>query len=247
MSTNFLNSVFSRFSAGSNNPVLQIPEIQKASEIPLFCTRIAAALEKQPPFKGSSSFLDPFRYASPDKECQVLPLPSFADARIYEIVNENAMSILNNKSWCIGSFGCHWNVKDQKGILIEQGVVRGKNGSDESLVSIYDLQNLFNKILASAQNGWIPAKAEEYTHILHQEDAKQFDLFAKSTAPIPEEDTLIRFIATKFSMTEEQIVCYRSWSCKTECHPEEPYMWIKKSDLQRVVNIFGFQFSRQFQ
>lgn len=243
----FLKFCFSHFSAGSNNPVLQIPEIQKASEIPHFCTRIAAALEKQPPFKGTSSFLSPFRYASPDKGCQVLPLPSFADARIYEIVNENAMSILNNKSRFIGSFGRHWGVKNPKGIPIENGVVLGKNGNDKSQISIDDLQNLFNKILTSVQNGWIPAKPEEHTHILYQEDAKQFDLFVKSTAPIREEDTLIRFIATRFSMTEEQIVCYSSWSCKTECHPERPYMWIRKSDLEKVVNIFGFQFSRQFQ
>lgn len=243
MSTNFLNSVFSYFSAGSNNPSPQIPEIQKASEIPDFCTRIAAALEKQPPFKGSGSFLNPFRYGSPDKGCQVLPLPSFADARIYEIVNDNAMTILNNKSRFIGSFGGHWGVKNSEGIPIKNGVVLGKNGNDKSQISIDDLQNLFNRILASVQNGWIPAKAEDHTHILYQVDAEQFDLFVKSTTPIQEEDTLIRFIATKFSMTEEQIICYRSWSCETECHPDKPYLWIRKSDLKKVVDIFGFQFN----
>jgi hypothetical protein len=200
---------------------------------PQQCLFAAKLLESEPLFNGSGSLV---------KTCKVIPLESWDDTRIFDIFNKNAAKFTGKKSaWRIHQFGCGNNqLMDAKGKYIQQGLNLWLYAELERC-SIETLEQAYSHVYDAMRKGWVEASPEEYQNIMFKEDSKKFALFVKK-GEISEEDTLIRFLTSKFGL-EGQVKCHSEWLKEGAgyCYNDNIYMWINKEELSKIIEKFGFE------
>lgn len=217
---------------GFNNNGNVVSNITKASEIPKFCSQLYKILSEQPMFDGTAPFLN----------SRIISLENWDDVRICDIFSENIDNLTDafRKKGLIYGFS-HLNgiVYNSNGEEIPQGLGL-RLYEDSSICSISDLEGAYNQVLDKITTGWRRAAIEDNPDMMDQENPDEFDLFIKDETLI-EEDTLIRFIASRLSL-ENDVHCFDTWLTHSGYKFGKTYLWIRKSEFENVVDKFGFKF-----
>ena len=202
-----------------------LPQIQRASDIPQFCLKVALAFNDAPPF--------PVEYGA-RKYCKIIPLENYDVTRICDIFNSNANRKFKT-GWEIQGFeGTSNNARDVNNQPIPQGVGLWQFGTPRCSAEF--LESAYKQVLEQLATGWKRAEPQDHPKILHKQDPKGYDLFIK-TPSLFEEDTLIRFIAAQLKLSTD-ICCSNHW---TDRRPNELYLWVKKTSLQTFVEKTDFK------
>ncbi len=209
-----------------------ILSIETTSDIPRYCTGLAALLDVQPWFKG---------YGSLRNTCKVVPLESPVDARICNIFSRNAREILGKEqAWHIHHFGMGNNqLYNSDRSLIKCGVTLWIY-ENFTRCSLETLEKAYQDVLSGLRSGWTPANIKDHPNIIPPENADEFVLFIKAK-PLIEENVLIYCIATRFGMKED-VKCYDDWEAHTGPERGHLYLWIRKTSHENIADKFGFQF-----
>lgn len=194
----------------------------KASEIPTFCVEIAQILNRQPlcNVKGSIS-----------EKTKGIALKNWSDVRICDIFNTNAWKWLGKPNWSICGFG---NGNDQRQDVSDNDLPQGMELSLYENVSncpAESLQKMYDAILNTMRTGWMQRSEKDPKY------SEEYRLFVKEVALV-EEDALIRFMASRFSMKED-IECDVGPQRSEDCN--KIYLRVKKSALEKVIAQFGFK------
>ena len=125
-----------------------------------------------------------------------------ADARIHEIFSKNARTILGfTQAWHIHSFGVgNYQFYDSHQVQITPGLIMLLY-DEGTPCSVETLKNAYDQVLEKLSTGWTWAKPEENSDIFHKKEPSDFHLFIKHSK-LSEEDTIIRFLASKFDLRE---------------------------------------------
>lgn len=206
---------------------------EKAEQVPQQCLLAAKLLESQPIFDGCGPVVD---------RCKIIPLDSWDDARIFDIFNSNTAKFIEGISaWPISHFGHGYNLQDAKGTYIKQGLDLWLF-DDLKRCSLEELEQAYHHVYDAMRKGWVESNPDDYQNILYINDSEKFTLFVKKGKMV-EEDTLIRFLTSKFGL-KGQINCYSVWMKEGGgcCYNDNIYMWIEKKELSKIIEKFGFEF-----
>jgi hypothetical protein len=208
-------------------------EVKTVADISWHSAELAKKLSEQPLFDGEGSV---------HKECKVLPLKSWGDANICSILSDNAERILGKKNaWCIHDFGCGNNqLYDAGGEVLGNGIALWLY-SNNTMCSLECLERTYKNIITLLQIDWKSAQLEDHPVMMHKKDPEQWHLFVKKNNLIGE-DVLIRFLASKFNMTN-MILCHGEWLKTPKLgyeYRDEIYLWVKKDAKEKFDEIFGF-------
>ncbi len=195
------------------------PPVHKASDLPRYCTRLAEILDRNPLLQAS------FPQISSHNR-QALPLP-YDDARISEIFTNNAREFDERR--CAGWYITSFDHTDHSANLFRTQMNEGITLRPLHLPKcpINDLKASYDEVFFRLKTGW--------TKI--QSDKDGFVLFKKPST-LHEEDSLIRFIITRFSLDANA-------SCNKE-RIDDPtvYLSIRESAFDNVINTLGFDCSK---
>jgi hypothetical protein len=207
--------------------------ILKASELPLYCTRLAQLLEKKPLYAGV--------VVDEGTKCNLICLANRYDARICHIFNENARIRLGeHQSWPIYSFGeGDHHFIDANDRQLHGGVVLYLRENQERC-PLEVLRTSYKEILETMRSHWKEANKVDYRDIIHKEDSDNFFLFIKPSS-LMQEDSLIRYITGRIGM-KGRVKCYRDWLLPDN-HRNQIYLWVRKAALEEVIIKFDFHFT----
>jgi len=193
----------------------------KAEEVPVFCSGILHVLAE-----------------ASDRNQRAVEVGLFEDTRICQIFCENIYRFIDSDSgkWRVYVFK---NFHDSKGIWYENGLEM-KFFSGTTIQRKEILKNLFKNVLNELRIGWEKVDPSRYPEIGHTKDPCDYSLYMKTT-DLDEEDTLIRLLASRLSLGEEQIYCDRFWK-RAPHFRKEMYLWIQNSSHDEVVEKIGFTF-----
>jgi len=206
--------------------------IERACDLPKYCTEMATLLERQPLFTG---------YGNHVETSKVIHLESWDDARICEIFNENAKKILGESQWRISAFGIgNYQFTDSNHHLIKHGLTLSLYDGPGPC-SLSDLEASYEEVFRNMTTGWVSARPEEHPDIMFKENPDEFQLFIKKKTLI-EEDDLIAFIARRVGI-EQDIKCHGESLGHSVGYgyTDERYLWIRRSALMKVIDTFGFR------
>lgn len=205
----------------------------RAEQVPEQCLSAVKLLDSQPLFDGRGSIT---------KSSKVIHLDSWDDARIFEIFNDNASKFTNRDyKWYIHSFGCgNHQLYDHDGKHIRRGLELWLY-SDREMCSIYELGQAYADVYKSMSKNWVESNIDDYPDIMFKNDPDEFILYVKKSL-LSGEDTLIRFLASKFGLGE-YVKCYSEWLSNNLAYhyTDSIYMWIDKERLSEVIDVFGFE------
>ena len=207
-------------------------DLTYAHEIPIMCTKLAKILNENPLFKGTGSVA---------KKCKVVSLAKWCDVRICHIFSANSQKLLGDRNaWHIYEFGSgNSHLCDADGQSMGEGVALWLYDQLE-MCSYETLEKSYNEVFSNIVNGWEKSKIEDHPGIMFKEDPEKFELYIKNKALI-DEDTLIHFIAAKFSLADN-ITCNSQWLGHPGYHYNgKIYLWIRKSALENVREKVGFK------
>lgn len=200
------------------------------NQLPQLYGFLAEQLAAQPLFDGQGAFVE---------KSKVLPLNSWNDCRICDILTREARKILNNETWPIHDFGGNSQLYSSTGKCIERGITLWIFDSD-TMCSIEQLKQAYTTTINKLKNGWSAAHLQDYPDIMFMESEEEWYLFIKKS-DFAEEDRLIRFLASKFNL-ENYISCHNEW-LKRESgykHKDTLYLWVRKDKLEAFTSSFEF-------
>lgn len=208
-------------------------DIGRAHDIPNACIQLAKTLAATPLFDGSGSVV----------KCKVIALSNWNDARICDIFNANSSKILGNQnSWHIHDFGDgDYQLFDSRGEWMGHGVSLYLYDHLQ-MCSYEDLEASYDKVFSAMVSGWEKADFKDHPDIMFAENPEEFCLFMKDKSLI-EEDTLIRFIASKFSLNEN-VKCHDQWLTHPGFRYGKIYLWVRKTEMDSTVGKIGFKLDK---
>ncbi|MDB6081514.1 MAG: hypothetical protein JWO53_786, partial [Chlamydiia bacterium] len=210
----------------------KLSSLGKASIIPSYCITLVKRLIAQPLFVNRDGVTE---------KRKIISLKSNDESRICEIFNNNTRGFIDSHSWLrITSFPPNRLIRNAKGKEIKEGLILDCSDKKE-LCSLATLETSYNQIFKNMTTGWERATIDENPYIMYKQKSDEFDLFIKEDNML-EEDSLIRLIARRFSI-ESSIKCDSLWLHQNGGYCSgKLYLWIKKSDVEKVIDIFGFKF-----
>lgn len=213
------------------NQILRNANFKKADQIPKYCKVVAEILKNLPLFDGRGSIA---------KKCKIISLTNWDDVRICDIFNRNSAEFLgNSRAWHICQFGCGNNqLSNANGQHIKQGLTLSLYDTFE-MCSLQDLETSYQQVLFNLITGWSKADPKNYPDIMYTKDHQEFEFYIKNQTLI-EEDTLIRFIASKLSL-DNDLLCDRE-----DGYDGKIYLWVRKTALENVVEKIGFKFQNDY-
>jgi len=207
--------------------------VQRGSDLPRYCAQLSALLAKQP-VSGNDLVLGP---------CRVISLDSFFDMRICELFHAIADQTSGAEfQWNLIYYDHVSTSSVPNSPVGTHGLALFINDISD-MCSFETLHGRYNQIYERMKTGWVNAKLAECPDILHKENPDEFELFVKDS-PSFGEDSLIRFIALRFSLNED-LKCGNAWKEHLGYRHGNLYLWIRKSALEMVVDTFGFEFSQR--
>lgn len=208
--------------------------VKSAHAIPKACMELAAILEQEPLFDGWGAIFT---------TCKVIALTDWFDVRICDIFSANSKKNLGESaSWHIHGFvrGNNRNeLFNSRGEPIWQGISLWLYDQFKRC-SYKELEDSYNQVFSEMTTGWKKAESQDHLVVLFKEDPKEFELFTKK-ASLVREDNLICCMASKFFL-EDNVKCHAEWRTDSGyCHNGRIYLWIRKTELESVVEKMGFK------
>jgi hypothetical protein len=205
---------------------------QTLADIPTYCITLATTLLAQPSFMDCSASV------------KVLPLKNWNDCRTLELLSATHKKFLGCRlAWVIGAtsmgYPSHplWSATGGHGG--GQGIFF-QSYNDDDTCALDELQTSYIRAIDSLKSNWVATSLQTYPDIFHKESESEWFLFIKEKQ-IEDEDTLIRFLASKFDM-RNQISCHDMWKISEELtHCKEIYLWVKKDAFDTFQQIFDFK------
>lgn len=193
-------------------------------DIPHYCTYLAAGLANQ-----QLIFYQPIKF---------LPLVYYDDARIVELMSTAAQCFLGSKqSWPIKSFNECPGYRAIDGGAIPAGIQLYISPENDQC-SLDQLSAAYCQVIEGVKNGWYAATLEQCPTIMVTQDENNWYLLVKDKVFVCE-DVLIRFLASKFHMSDS-VQCYDRWRMPDGDYrgAHKLYMWIKKETWQLAMAVF---------
>lgn len=208
------------------------------NDIPKYCTQLAKAVSRQPLFDGKGAVA---------KSIKILPLKNFDDTKICEMLSKSSEEKLGyGDAWHIRTFGHtfgRWNYPlAADGERIRYGIALWLY-PPRGMCSHKVLKDRFRNVINLLQNGWQPSSLQEYPEIYSKKDENVWNLFIKKK-PLVEEDSLIRFLASKFKV-KNIIDCPDQEDSALDKYQDITYLWIKKDAIDDFDAIFHFNLKKQ--
>lgn len=123
---------------------------------------------------------------------------------------------------------------------IKQGLELCRDTNNDTRGPLDELESALVSVYSSVRTGWSQSPLDKT--MMFKKDPERFILFTKSRTPLTEEETLIRFMASKTGLSES-VTCHDQWLIEPRGHRlGDMYMWIDRDKLPLVIETYGFEF-----
>lgn len=197
-------------------------EVTNINDIPEQYIKLLSYLLNQPIFTGQGCIV---------KQAKVITCESWDDCKITELLIQSANEHLNKeRQWHLHTSGCGNSQLYFENQCLGNGLQLWIYENNIPC-SFEILKNNFALILNKLKNGWEQSTLIENQDILHTESEEEWFLFVKKDEY---EDTLIRFLASKFKLNKK-MSCHNWYN--EEKHKNEIYLWVRKDAIDEVRNV----------
>lgn len=226
---------------------LQVKTLEELPEIMVFLVQQLIA-QKDFDFSGKDDFHASFLKEYNNKSCikashdtvfKILWLADYTEHRIVSLMHEcvpilhlgNSLGLLMNFCYYVE---CYKNIAPRQGITL----------SADSIAYVSEVDSLsaaYKRIVQLMQSDWVASRLVDYPNIGRRESEEEWVLFTKKSCFFVE-DTLIRFLVSKFGM-DNKVICDNEWQTdkgSTEIKSKNIYLWIKKDSLEEFKRVFNF-------